>query len=300
MSVRLPTGAYPSVPLSGARAERCAGQCPAGARPLGSARSRAAHYGAPQERWRLFFLGTRVPGIDLSFPPPLHYSFQRPNLTGGDKYIFKHAVQNGAQDALFDRSLRASITVRDAIGDLPPIPSGGGASEMEHTREAASDYQHEIRKGSWRVYNHECNGVSPINIERMQYVKPGGSWRDIPFRLLPKGMQRARRSNHTKRYGRLHPEKLSPTIMTKCDLHWGTVFHYGQDRIISVREAARIQSFPDWFRFTGWKKDQYRQVGNAVPPELARAIAEHIKRWLLTSECEANEDAPTHHSCAAG
>jgi len=246
----------------------------------------AAHYGVPQERWRLFILGTRVPGIELSFPAPLHYSFQRPNFTGGGKCIFRYAVRNGAQSVLFDDSLRAPITVSEAIGDLPPIPPGGGASEMEHTQDAASGYQREMRKGSRKVQNHECRGVSPIHMERMHYVKPGGSWRDIPFELLPKGMQRARRSNHTKRYGRLHPEKLSPTIMTKCDLHWGTVFHYGQDRIISVREAARLQSFPDWFCFTGPKGDQYRQVGNAVPPLLARAIAEHIKRLLLLGSGE--------------
>jgi DNA (cytosine-5)-methyltransferase 1 len=115
----------------------------------------------------------------------------------------------------------------------------------------------------------------------MRHVKPGGSWRDIPFDLLPKGMQRARRSDHTKRYGRLHPGGLSPTIMTKCDPHWGSVLHYEQNRIISVREAARLQSFPDWFRFTGSKIDQYRQVGNAVPPLLAQALAEHIKGLLM-------------------
>jgi DNA (cytosine-5)-methyltransferase 1 len=241
----------------------------------------AAHYGVPQERWRLFILGTRVPGIELSFPPPAHYSLQRPNFMGGSRYVFRHAIRNGAQHVLFDESLRARVTVGEAIGDLPPIPSGGGASEMDYTHVAANDYQREMRKGSRKVLNHECSGVSPINMERMRYVKPAGSWRDIPFELLTNGMQRAQRGSHTKRYGRLHPEMLSPTIMTKCDLHWGTVFHYGQDRILSVREAARIQSFPDWFRFAGFRSDQYRQVGNAVPPLLAQAIAEHIKCLLL-------------------
>ena len=71
--------------------------------------------------------------------------------------------------------------------------------------------------------------------------------------------------------------------MTKCDPHWGTVIHYEQDRIISVREAARIQSFPDRFQFTGSIADQYRQVGNAVPPLLAKAIANHIL-WMIERE----------------
>lgn len=123
-----------------------------------------------------------------------------------------------------------------------------------------------------------------MNMERMRHVQPGGSWRDIPHEILPKGMQRARRSDHTKRYGRLERDGISSTILTKCDPHWGSFFHYEQDRIISVREAARIQSFPDRFRFTGSRVEQYRQVGNAVPPLLAKAIAEHIKTLLNTTQ----------------
>ena len=241
----------------------------------------AAHYGAPQERWRLFFIGTRLPGVDLSFPQPVHYSRGRPNFTGGREHIFRYATEGGAQDSLFGGQLRAPVTVGEALGDLPPIPSGGGATEMEYVLPAENEYQRKMREGSERLYNHECSGVSPVNVERMRHVKPGGSWRDIPHNLLPKGMQRARRSDHTKRYGRLHPDGLSPTIMTKCDPHWGSVFHYEQDRIISVREAARLQSFPDWFRFAGSRIEQYRQVGNAVPPLLAQAIAEHIQALLI-------------------
>lgn len=244
----------------------------------------AAHYGAPQERWRLFFIGTRLSDVELSFPEPTHYSLQRPNFTGGREHIFRHAVGGGAQAGLFDEPLMAPTTVGEAIGDLPPIPSGGGEAEMECARGAGCAYQTEIRTGSEKLYNHECAGVSAVNLERMMHVEPGGSWRDIPFELLPKGMQRARRSDHTRRYGRLHPDRLSSTVMTKCDPHWGTVFHYGQNRIISVREAARIQSFPDWFRFTGSKADQYRQVGNAVPPLLAQAVAEHVKGMLKKAE----------------
>ena len=243
----------------------------------------AAHYGVPQERWRLFFLGTRVPGVPLSFPEPTHYSLQRANFSGGSDLTFSYAVGKQRQRSLFGPALLPPVTVREAINDLPPIESGAGERGMEYISPPFGIYQCEMREGSKRLLNHECAGASPINFERIRHVRPGGSWRDIPHELLPKGMQRARRSDHTKRYGRIDPDAPSCTIMTKCDPHWGTVFHYEQDRIISVREAARLQSFPDRFAFTGSKVEQYRQVGNAVPPKLAQAIAGHVKSLLSST-----------------
>ena len=93
-------------------------------------------------------------------------------------------------------------------------------------------------------------------------------------------MKRARRSDHTRRYGRLSPEGIASTILTKCDPHWGTYIHPLEDRIISVREAARLQSFPDRVRFAGSLIDQYKQVGNAVPPLLAKAIGVQVRECL--------------------
>ena len=90
----------------------------------------------------------------------------------------------------------------------------------------------------------------------------------------------ARRSDHTKRYGRLHPDALCSTVLTKCDPHWGSFFHPTQNRIISVREAARIQSFPDDYNFTGNITQQYEQIGNAVPPLLGKAIGDEIMKIL--------------------
>jgi DNA (cytosine-5)-methyltransferase 1 len=86
-------------------------------------------------------------------------------------------------------------------------------------------------------------------------------------------MARARRSDHTKRYGRLRWDGLACTILTKCDVHWGAYVHPEEDRALTVREAARFQSFPDGFALLGSRTEQYRQVGNAVPPLLARAVA---------------------------
>jgi len=133
-----------------------------------------------------------------------------------------------------------------------------------------------MREGSKVVTGHGASRLAAINVERMQHIPQGGSWRDIPFDLLPKGMRKAKRSDHTKRYGRLHWDGLASTILTKCDPHWGAYFHPEQDRAITVREAARFQSFPDWFEFQGSRTEQYVQVGNAVPPLLGRRIAEGI------------------------
>jgi len=119
----------------------------------------------------------------------------------------------------------------------------------------------------------------------LPHIPPGGSWRDIPFELLPAGMQKARRSDHTKRYGRLHLDGIASTILTKCDPHWGTFIHPSQDRIISVREAARLQAFPDRVRFYGSLVDQYKQVGNAVPPLLAKAIGSQVRKCLESRSC---------------
>jgi len=242
----------------------------------------AAHYGVPEERWRLFFIGTRLPDVELSMPMPTHYSLQRTNFTGGKEYTFRHAIGGKGQDDLF-QSLKDPTTIKEALDDLPLIKSGDGVNDVPYPKAPTSDYQKLMRKGSNKIFNHECAAVAQVNLDRLKHVKPGGSWRDIPFDLLPKGLQRARRSDHTKRYGRLDPNGMSGTILTKCDPHWGTFFHYRQNRIISVREAARIQSFPDWFRFTGSKTEQYRDVGNAVPPLLAQAIATHIRKMYEAS-----------------
>ena len=108
-----------------------------------------------------------------------------------------------------------------------------------------------MRGGSNSVNNHVPAKLSRINLERLRYIPQGGSWRDIPFDLLPAGMKKAKRSDHTKRYGRLSWNGLASTILTKCDPHWGAYFHPEQDRTLTVREAARLQSFPDWFHFKG-------------------------------------------------
>jgi len=156
----------------------------------------------------------------------------------------------------------------------------GARSSKEYSTPPTCDYQRWSRTGSGGVYNHEASNLSDINLERLKHIKPGGNWTDIPDGILPAGMKRARKSDHTKRYGRVDPDGLGSTILTKCDPHWGAYFHYNQERAFTVREAARIQSFPDHFIFTGTMAEQFAQVGNAVPPLLAESVGLSIRNVL--------------------
>jgi DNA (cytosine-5)-methyltransferase 1 len=231
----------------------------------------AAHYGVPQERWRLILLGSRF--TEIIPPEPTHYAVSRANFRGGRTLTFELTPDDA-------RHLLPAVTVAQAIGDLPRLEMGGGAEVVRYTTEPHSEYARAMRNASGVTFNHFAARLSRQNIERMKYVRPGGSWRDIPHRLLPRGMQRARKSDHTKRYGRLSNDDLAGTVMTKCDPHWGAVFLPDQDRSLTVREAARFQSFPDTYRFVGARVSQYEQVGNAVPVLMARAIALQIRAHL--------------------
>ena len=231
----------------------------------------AAHYGVPQERWRLILLGSRY--AEATVLEPTHYATGRANFRGGGTLTFQLTEADKER-------LLPTVTVGDAIGDLPPLQIGEGAEIVGYTTEAHSNYARRMRNPEGVTFNHFAAKLSKQNLERMKYVKPGGSWRDIPHRLLPKGMQRARKSDHTKRYGRLRNDGLAGTVMTKCDPHWGAAFLPHQDRSLTVREAARFQSFPDTYRFLGARVSQYEQVGNAVPVLMAKAIALQIRAHL--------------------
>lgn len=235
----------------------------------------AAYYGVPQMRWRTVILGLRGKNLPMNaFPEPVFHAPIRPNFAtifDGRSLIKEPSPE---LDAGF-------VTVRDAIGDLPVLACGEQGEKIKEYRcDPFSDYQRRSRIGSIGVQNHESPLLSKINLERLRYIKPGGNWTDIPFELLPKGMQKAKPGDHTKRYGRVEPNGLASTILTKCDPHWGAFIHYEQDRSFTVREAARIQSFPDHYVFTGNQSQQFAQVGNAVPPLLAEAVGLRIASML--------------------
>jgi len=239
----------------------------------------AAYYGVPQMRWRTIILGLRGKELPrFAFPEPVCHAPIRPNFTA--TFDGHSLIKTPAADLPGN-----FVSVKDAIGDLPPLMAGErGGDCKQYLFKPKCDFQRVVRRGSTGIYNHEAPRLSPINLQRLKYIKPGGNWTDIPHDLLPKGMKLARKSDHTKRYGRLTPNGLASTILTKCDPHWGAYFHYAQDRSLTVREAARCQSFPDHYIFYGSQQEQFAQVGNAVPPLLAKAVGVTIKAVLDEEE----------------
>ena len=232
----------------------------------------AAHYGVPQERWRTIILGSRTAPAP-EHPYPTHYATARANFRGGQTMTFRLMP-------LETQCLKAAVTVEQALGDLPRLKMGEGGEIVTYDRPPQSEFAKTVRNGDTVTFNHYASVLAPQNVQRMKYVKPGGSWRDIPHDLLPRGMQMARRSDHTKRYGRLRNGGLAGTVLTKCDPHWSAVFLPDQDRALTVREAARLQSFPDCYKFLGPRVSQYEQVGNAVPVLMAKAIAMQLRAYL--------------------
>ncbi|RYZ92304.1 MAG: DNA cytosine methyltransferase [Proteobacteria bacterium] len=165
------------------------------------------------------------------------------------------------------------ISVEEAIGDLPHKITEADT----YTKPAKNDFQKLMRKSaSKEIQGHSCTNLGKTNLERVKHIPPGGNWRDIPRELLPAGMRRAKLSDHTTRYGRLVSNEPSYTLLTKCDPHWGCFIHPREDRVLTTREAARLQSIPDRVILPESLIASYRLIGNAVPPLLAKGILESI------------------------
>jgi DNA (cytosine-5)-methyltransferase 1 len=234
----------------------------------------AGHYGVPQMRFRTVFIAIQKSKCShIEFPTPQYNAKAVANFTGAKELCLPILP-------LFHSELKPHTTVHDALTDLPEILQSEIIEKQDYITLPQNNYQKYLRKNSKHVFNHRCNKLADINIQRLKHIPQGGSWRDIPHVLLPEGLKRARRSDHTKRYGRLNPSGLCSTVLTKCDPHWGSFFHPYFDRVLSIREAARMQSFPDSYRFYGSITEQYEQVGNAVPPLLAKAIGLTIRKLI--------------------
>lgn len=160
------------------------------------------------------------------------------------------------------------VTVWDAISDLNFLESGEGSSLSDYLLSPSSSYQKVMRAGSKKLRNHQATRHSNVAIERMMMVPP-----NCTEKVLPE--EHRTKSIYSGTWTRLDSAGKSPTITTRFDTpSSGQFTHPYLHRALTVREAARIQSFPDSFEFIGTKMSQMRQVGNAVPPKLARSIAE--------------------------
>lgn len=133
-----------------------------------------------------------------------------------------------------------------------------------------------------KLYNHLAPGFSDLEWQMVENIPEGGNWQNIPESVPSKRLEQIRRTGgRTTYYGRLRRDKPSYTISTYFNrLGNGCYIHPTQDRLISLREGARLQSFTDSFFFCGPKTSIYKQIGNAVPPLLGRVIAELIKPYL--------------------
>jgi DNA (cytosine-5)-methyltransferase 1 len=221
-----------------------------------------AQYGVPQMRWRMVFIGAREDMSLPSFPPPTHGSFP-----------IGRFVPNRPID---QQDLAGFLTADDAMYDLPEVDSG--RQEFRYSSSPRGQYQRAMRCSlTSELHNHYATRMSALNLARIRALRPGQDWRDLPRELLPESMKRALRKDHTRRFRRMRWDSVPRAIVTRFrDPKTGEYIHPRQTRTISIREAARIQSFPDWFRFYGSISSQYDQVGNAVPPLMAREIGRAI------------------------
>lgn len=163
-------------------------------------------------------------------------------------------------------------TVRDAISDLSYLSSGEGQEIATYINSPQTEYQKRLRGSMTLLHNHQATNHSKIALEKLMLIAPEGDKSSMPKELHG-------RQQFATTWARLIWDKPSPTIDTRFDTPSnGRNSHPYLNRAITPREAARIQSFPDSFIFYGKKCSVCRQIGNAVPPLLAQAIAEHIKQ----------------------
>ena len=167
----------------------------------------------------------------------------------------------------FPKKFNYKVTCEEAISDLPSLDKNDDPSKYK--TEATSKYQKEMRKNCDMVYNHEQTFHTEETKNLISHVPQGGSIKDLPENL---------RGN--RKYSSLLRRMNSKSQSNTIDTGHRTYFHYKENRILSVREAARIQSFPDNYIFSGSKVNQYKQVGNAVPPLLAEQVAKAIVDYL--------------------
>lgn len=208
----------------------------------------SADFGVPQNRRRAFFIARRD-GLSPKRPVATHFK------------------QDKEEQLAIERN---HISVWEAISDLKPLKHGQGVSPDNYISPPLNDYQAYARDGSKEVFNHIAKKMSAKQFDRISCLKPGQGIKDLPSELRPKG-------GYSGAYGRLTKDMIMPTIT-----RW--VFHFGSGRwghpvdlrLITIREAARLHSFKDTFIFLGSYTEQAGQIGNSVPPLLAKAMVRSL------------------------
>jgi len=169
-------------------------------------------------------------------------------------------------------------TIWDAISDLSYLESGEGAEIQDYRFPPQSAYQRMLRAGSDELYNHVATRHSKVTLERLRMIPPERGREMLPAEHLTKSI-------YSGTWCRMKKDDIAKTITTRYDTpSSGEFTHPYLNRAITTREAARIQSFPDTFHFFGTKSSQMKQVGNAVPPLLGKAVAERIMQDMRTQD----------------
>lgn len=214
----------------------------------------AADYGVPQRRKRVIIVGLR----------------------GQEAFCFPEATHD--EEGCF---LKKYVSVADALSDLPPAAEDENVC-LPYFCEPRNEYQKSLRSPHG-VTDHCVPQMSRLDKYIVRHVKPGGNYMDIPSDVPSARIRRLQRDGgHTTCYGRLDPEKPSYTVNTYFNRpNVGCNIHYSEDRLITVREALRLQSFPDSYEIiSSSKQGKNLIVGNAVPPLLGKVIARQLKAYL--------------------
>ena len=247
----------------------------------------ATDYGIPQIRKRLVVIASAMK-LGSPFPEKTH-------------------ATNSAPD-MFQAHLEKCPTLWDAISDLPNIDARGGAEESEYPMPPQNEYQQLLRKGSNKLFNHKAMNHSKRLVERFTAMRWGDSTADVPGHLRP--LKRNSTEFSEKAYDqnnrRMHPDRPCHTVPASF---YANFVHPYRNRNFTAREGARIQSFPDWYVFKGKPTVvshkllhregrleekhlcQYNQIGNAVPPLLAKAIATNIFNQLRSQHVRPREES---------
>lgn len=230
----------------------------------------AAHFGVPQKRERLVLIGAQS-GIPLLFPEPTHAGQFR---TIGIRDKKRRLAPAEAQEpTLFDEDLTAklppAVTVMEAIGDLPPVKAGESVTEYGDV--PSNDYQAARRRNSLELEWHIATAHTDKMLEIIRHA--GSNIDSIPKHLITSGFSSC--------YSRLEPDEPAVTITVNF-VHPASnkCIHPEQDRALTLREGARLQSYDDDFKFAGNRTRIAKQIGNAVPPLLGQAIASAVLDML--------------------